>query len=159
MTEAHYTAGFGKRLRNSRDQSPVSGGGPFFHQGAESAHKINAHFPAGPVENAGGPDHFIPAEWRGHQGHGTYGDPFVDHGYAVFISDFVAGGYQVLSQAGNLVKDPGGKTIEIVGNAIKQADTQSNGPHIQVLVFEHFQSRNDFTVGKHIHPLSRPYIR
>ena len=149
LMEGRHAVGGGEGFGQRVDEGSVAGSHAFFHEGAEAAQKIDAGFLGGFVEHLAGAHHLFGVESRADHGHGADADALVHHGNAVARADFVA----VFHEMGGVFGDFGahlvGEHVEVVTDAVEEADAEGNGANIEMFVAEHVDSAEHFAFSEH----------
>ncbi len=141
--------GGGKRLRDRCNQGTVAAGQALFHERREPADEIHVDLPCRRIQGAGDLHQVRRRQRRADHGDGADGDALVDHGDPVLLAHALADRHQLARQAHHALGDPPPHVVQVGTGAVQQVDPQRHRAHIQVLVFEHFQGGEDFSVGQH----------
>ena len=117
-------------LRDALDQSVVSGAKALVDQSGVAADEVDAHGVSGFVQGLGEADGGRGGACSGDHGDGGDGDPLVDDGNAVLPGNVLAGLYQILGIAADLVIDLLGCPVRIGIDAVQQGDAHGDGADV-----------------------------
>ena len=141
--------GGGERFGQGVDERAVTGGHALFDQGAETSEKVDARLLGGFVKHLAGAHHLVGVEACADDGHGTDADALVHHGNAVSCAHFVAVFHQVGGIFGYFGAYLVGEHVEVVADAVEEADAEGDGANIEMFVAEHVDSAEHFAFSKH----------
>ena len=140
IDRAAYPFSRRERLRNGTDHQLIRGGHPLGHKSGITADKIHAHFLRRRIKRLRNPDKIFlcPAGCASDQSDGRHGNSFVYNWNPEFRGNFLAGLHQVPRRTGNFLIHPAVQLIQIRIDAVKKADSQRDGPNIQIFLLDHF---------------------
>ena len=136
----------GESFGNGSDQKLFGRSHALCGKGRKSADEIDPDFPCGLVQGLGNLNVVSRALACGgtDEGNRGYGDTLVHDGDRILALNLVPYGNKVLCSLRDALVDVPAKDIHIIADAVQKRYSQSDCPHIQVLLLYHLVGFNDF---------------
>ena len=137
LTELHTRSVFASA--SGMDQILIASGHCLGYQRGISADEIDAHFLGRPIQSLCN-RHIILRRFAGrlaHKSDGSHGNSLIYNGDSVIPFNSLAGLHQIPCHCRNLIVYLLIQAVQIRIDAVHQADSQRNGPHIQIILLYH----------------------
>ena len=119
------------------DEVVIPGAKTFVNQRAVAADKIDADGAGGTVQRMRKGNGFVAGTGCGNHGDRGDGHPLVNDGNAIFFADILAGFYEVLCVAADLVVHLLAGGADIAVRAVQQRDAHGDGTDIKIFIVDH----------------------
>ena len=142
-------------LGNALDQGIISGAEALVYQCGITADEVYAHRLGGTVQRQRKTNRINAGVSACDHGNGGDGDPLVNNRDSVLFADVLAGFYQILSIAADLVVNFVTGPVCVRVNAVQQRNTHGDGSHVQVFVVDHIDGFQYIMAIEHTFTASR----